>query len=120
MRQFERFIPAIRLAVLASIIAIGLPAAAQEPSEAHLAAARAAVAASQSTRTLDGILPEIAERAKQQLIANRPDAADKISQIVDQVALSLASRRGDLETEVARGYARIFTEEELKVIGEFY
>ncbi len=106
----------------ALVVGFGLfaNAQAQEISESHLAAARAAVAASQSTRTLDGILPDIADRAKQQLIANQPDQAEKISNIVDEVALSLASRRGDLEVEVAHGYARIFNEDELKVITDFY
>lgn len=118
------------LVVRKAVIAIALAAAmlapafavssAQEISEEHLKAARAAVAASKSTQSLDGILPQLADRAKQQLIANRPDAADQISVIVDDVAISLASRRGDLEDEVARAYARIFTVEELKLITEFY
>ena len=54
------------------------------------------------------------------VVSNRPDAADQISAIVDDVAISLAPRRGDLELEVARAYATIFTEDELKKISEFY
>jgi hypothetical protein len=112
--------------ILAGVLAAFLLAAqpvganAQEISESHLAAARAAVAASKSTQQLDNILPNIGERTKQQLISNRPDAAEKISTIVDEVTISLASRRGDLEREVAVGYARVFTEDELKQITEFY
>lgn len=92
----------------------------QDITEEHFKVAKQSVAASKSTQSLDRILPDLAERAKQQLIANRPDAADQISDIVDEVALSLASRRGDLEDEVARAYARIFTEAELKEILAFY
>ena len=95
-------------------------ASAQEVTEEHLKAARAAVAASASTTALDNILPEVGERAKQQLITNRPDEADKISAIVDEATIALAARRRDLEDEVARIYANVFSEEELKTIEEFY
>lgn len=115
-----RFIAVAALAVAALAMATVAPAGAQEISEAHLKAAKEAVAASQSTTSLDNILPRIAEQAKQQLIANRPDAAEQISQIVDDVAISLAPRRGALEEEVAYGYARIFTVEELNQITAFY
>jgi uncharacterized protein len=93
---------------------------AQEISESHLAAARAAVAASQSTISLDIILPNMGEQIKQTLIANRPDAAEQISDVVNEVTVQLAPRRGDLESEIAKIYAGFFTEEELKQITEFY
>ncbi len=102
------------------VLAMAGIARGQDISEEHLKAAREAVAASKSTQTLDGILPELAERSKTQLIDTRPDAADQISAIVDDAAIALASRRGDLEEEVARAYARIFTEDELKAISAFY
>lgn len=116
------------LARMTAVVALGLVMAAamaaapraQEISPEHLHAAKEAVAASKSTNSLDNILPRLAESAKQQLISNRPDAADQISQIVDDTAISLAPRRGDLEEEVARGYARIFTIDELKQITTFY
>ncbi|MFZ1816165.1 MAG: DUF2059 domain-containing protein [Rhizobiaceae bacterium] len=95
-------------------------AQAQEITPEHLHAAKAALAASESTSSMDGILPSIGEKAKEQLITNRPDAAEQISQIVDESTIALASRRGDLEEEVARIYARVFTQDELKVIEDFY
>ncbi|MEZ5870398.1 MAG: DUF2059 domain-containing protein [Nitratireductor sp.] len=109
-------------ALLAGMLGIAASqgASAQEVSEAHLGAARAAVAASASTTSLDNILPEIGERAKQQLITNRPDEADKISAVVDEATIALAARRRDLEDEVARIYANVFSEAELKTIEEFY
>ena len=95
-------------------------ASAQEISDEHLAAARAAVASSKTTRQLDAILPGIGDALKERLISGRPDVADQISTIVDEATLSLAPRRGDLETEIARSYARIFTVEELNEMSEFY
>lgn len=93
---------------------------AQEVTEEQLKVAKQTVAAARSTEALDRILPQMAERAKQQLISNRPDLADQYSAIVDEVAISLAPRRGDLEEEVARAYARVFTIDELKLITTFY
>ena len=78
------------------------------------------MAASKTTVALDNILPGMAETVKKQLIANRPDEADHISEVVDDVAISLAHRRGDLEDEVARAFARIFTIDELTAIKTFY
>ena len=92
----------------------------QDITEEHLQLSKKTVAASRSTESLDQILPGLAERAKEQLIANRPDAADQISDIVDTAAISLAPRRGDLEDEVARAYARVFTIDELKQMYDFY
>jgi hypothetical protein len=108
--------------LFAAVLWTGLPgsAGAQEIAPEHLASARDAVNASKSTASLDGILPQIGEQAKQSLIANRPDEADKIATIVDEATITLAARRAKLEDEVARIYARIFTMEELKQISEFY
>jgi len=107
-------------AMLFAAATIALPAAAQDITEEHLAAARVAIAASQSTASMDIILPNIGERLKQQLIDARPDAAEQINAIVNDATIELAPRRGDLEEEVARTYARIFSIEELKQIEEFY
>lgn len=116
--RFANWMGAALLAVL--FIAAPLKAGAQEISAELLAAAREAVAASQSTASLDVILPNLGEQVKGQLISNRPDAADKINTLVDEVTISLAARRGSLEDEVARIYARIFTLEELKQVTSFY
>ena len=48
--------------------------------------------------------------------ANRPDIESEISDTVDEVAISLASRRGDLEKEIVDVYTRKFTQAELESI----
>lgn len=93
---------------------------AQEISASHLQAARKAITASKSTDRLDAILPRMAEQAKAELIQNRPDQELQITTIVDEAAISLAGRRGDLETEVANVFARVFSEEELNAIADFF
>lgn len=93
---------------------------AQEISPEHTAAAKAAMIATGSTSRLDGILPEVASFTKAGLIANRPDIENEISLIVDEVAISLAARRGPLEDEVAAIYTKMFTQEELVSIEAFF
>jgi uncharacterized protein len=102
------------------LLAMPLRADAQEVSQSHLEAAYETISTTRATAQFDNILPRIAEHAKQELISNRPDVADQLSGIVDEAVLSLAKRRGNLEEEVARIYARTFSEEELKAISAFY
>ena len=108
------------IAALALTVFVVPSAMAQEFTEAHLAAARTAIAAINATDPFDKILPAAAEQIKTRLIANNLDLEDAISQTVDEQALALVSRRGDLEQEAARIYAAAFTEDELNAIAEFY
>lgn len=113
----------IRRGLLAAAIAgtvVAVPAAAQEIAPSHLAAARAAVDAIDSTEQFDNILMNAATQIKSDLIGSNPDIQPQISDMVDEKAIALAPRRADLETEVSRVYAKLFTEAELKSIAEFY
>ena len=95
-------------------------ARAQEISESHLEAAKKAIATTNSTAKLNDILPTAATRLIGQMISNRPDLESHITVFVNEAALELAPRRGDLQVEVAKIYARIFKEEELKEISDFF
>jgi uncharacterized protein len=111
----------LALAALASaLVAVSLPASAQDVTPEQLNAARAAVAAIKATDPFDAILPEGAEALKQQLINKNPDMQEIISTTVDEKALALAPRRADLEKEAATAYARNFTVEQLDAIAAFY
>jgi hypothetical protein len=107
-------------AALALTVFVAPSAMAQDVTDAHIAAARSAIDAINATDPYDKILPAAAEQIKARLIANNLDLEDAISQTVDEQALSLVARRGDLEQEAARIYAAAFTEEELKAIAQFY
>ena len=95
-------------------------ASAQEISADHLAAARRAINASRSTAQMDQLLPRMAEGIKSELIRNNPDKEAQLSIIVDEAAIALAPRRGDLESEAAQIFARVFTADELNAIADFY
>lgn len=112
-----------RMAVFAgafAFLAFAQPSAAQEVSESHIAAARSAIAALHATDEFDAILPGAAQALKAELIQSNPNLQSEIIQVIDEAALSLASRRGDLEREVAIIYARTFNEAHLGEIATFY
>ncbi|MFO1183689.1 MAG: DUF2059 domain-containing protein [Bauldia sp.] len=117
--------PAAGGAPAAGAPVIGGPAAAGAPvtpdfSKTHLAAALDVVIATQSGKTLDQFLPQIAQQVQARLIQIRPDLFKQIGDVVQASALSLAARRVDLDLSVARIWATNFTEEELKAIAVFY
>lgn len=110
----------LAVSTASALIALSMPAFAQEISESHLKAARAAVAAIKATDLYDGILPSSANALKQALIEKNPDLQELITATVDQKAVELATRRADLEKEAATAYAKVFTEEDLNAIAGFY
>lgn len=113
----RRLTVALAAAILVSAAA---PLAAQEFSESHIKAARAAINAVGATEEFDMVLPQAAAALKAEFIQRSPDLVQLISSTVDEKTLALASRRADLEREVASIYARLFTEQELNEITAFY
>lgn len=112
-----------RLALALSATAIlisAAPLAAQEISEGHLKAARTAISALGATAEFDMVLPQVAASLKSELTQKNPDLVQLISSTVDEKALALAARRGDLEKAAANIYAKIFTEQQLNEISTFY
>lgn len=112
-----------RLGALAgalALLAVSQPSFAQDISDSHLSAARTAISALGATAEFDVILPQAAQALKTELIQKNPDMQADIISVVDQTALSLAARRGDLEREAGLAYARVFSEAQLNEIAAFY
>lgn len=107
-------------AFAASLSAVGGVAQAQEISETHLKAARAAIAAIRATEQFDTILPQAAQALKVELIQKDPNLQSLINATVDEKTLAMVGRRADLEREAATAYARVFTEQQLTEIANFY
>ncbi len=109
---------------VAGSLAIGaltaLPAAAQDITESHLAAARAAVTSARTAEGFNNVLPMLSQQVQTTLISQRPDLHKEITAAVEAMALTMATRRGDLDNDVARIWAKAFTEEELNAITAFY
>jgi uncharacterized protein len=111
---------ATAIAAFGAFVAFSSIAGAQEVSPEHLKQARSAIAAIGATNQFDGILPQAAEALKSEMIQKDPNLEAFITATVDNEVLALVARRGDLENESARVYAKVFTEAELKAIGDFY
>ena len=109
-----------RCALALTLSLLSLPAFAQEFPASHIAKAREAITATRATDSFDTILIRASGQLKNQLTANNPDQADRISIVVDEDAIALASRRGDLELEAARIFAATFSEAELAEITAFF
>lgn len=120
--RYRHFAAALSLVVLASgvLLSPGNTVLAQELTAEHLAAARTTIATTNATKKLNDILPSAVARISGQLISNRPDIEAEITTIVNATAIELAARRGDLEKEAAKIYARVFSQEELVQIGKFF
>jgi len=104
----------------AALLAPAAPGFAQEITESHLAAALAAVQTARTSEGFNNVLPIISDQIKTNLITQRPDIHAEISAAVDAMAMELTVRRADLDRDVARIWARAFTEEELLAIADFY
>ncbi|MBB4304047.1 hypothetical protein GGD81_003102 [Rhodobium orientis] len=114
---------ALALAVMLVAGALNLtPAAAQEETftPEHMKAAEAAVEATRSNYGFDEILPIVASQTKQQLVRQNPEFAREIDAMVNDVALSMAGKRVDLDKMIEEIWARRFTKEELDEITAFY
>lgn len=111
----------VRTAVLGiALSAASSYASAQEVSASHLAVALDVVKSAKASRGFDNVLPQLAAQAQDRFIRIRPDMFKQIADTVEAVALKLAVRRNDLDTDVARVWAKHFSEEELQTIATFY
>lgn len=113
-----------RAALVAALVFVPLATAAhaqnEEISQSHMAAALDAVKNAPDARRYDDILPGLSVQAQNQLIQLRPDLHKEVTDAVEAVALKLVGRRGELDNELARAWARSLTEDDLKTIAAFY
>ena len=117
----------IRGGLAAPLVALGLwlasggVAIAQEISQSHLqVAVRVARAGPSTMGDLDALLPLMSEQVQSRLIRTRPDLFREIAATVEEQALQLAARRAELDNEIARIWARRFSEAELQQIAAFF
>ena len=73
-----------------------------------------------TARTFDQLLPNIADQAKNAFIRANPQMQLGIIEMVDRVALSLVSRRPELDEYLARVWASGFSNEEMQELIDFY
>jgi hypothetical protein len=112
----------LRIALLAAAIVAGplTFVAAQEISQSHLAAAERLTLSAPQIGDWDRYLPGVAAATTDRLIRQRPDLFRQITDVVDAVAVKLVPRRAELDNDIARIWAKNFTEEELVAIDAFF
>jgi hypothetical protein len=115
VRTLARHVGAALIAVM-----LAAPAAAQDFSDSHLAAARATIKAAKADEQFSTILISLSDQAKALFIRSNPSLVAEIEDVVNAVALDLAKRRPELDRELERVWAARFTEEELNEITAFY
>lgn len=111
----------IRVALIGAI-SVALPlssTSAQEITQSHMTAALDAVSRTAGARSFDNVLPNLALSVENRLIRLRPDLHKVITATADGAALKLVVRRKDLDIDVARIWAKSFTEQELVAIAAF-
>jgi hypothetical protein len=89
-------------------------------SEARMVIARQVAKNAPTLGNFDGILPDLMVETKMRLISMRPDLYKQISVVVEAQASALIVRRNDLDNDIARAWARAFTDDELKQINTFF
>jgi hypothetical protein len=78
------------------------------------------VQVSGTSRTFDEVLPLIADQAKNAFIRANPQMQLGIIEVVDRVAISLVSRRPELNQYLATVWASTFSVDEMQELIEFY
>ena len=92
---------------------------AQEPSAAAIASAKELVILKGGT-VFVSVIPGVIESVKNMFVPTNPNLMRELNEVAVQLRKDYDSKRADLLTEVARIYARHFTEQEVKDIVAFY
>lgn len=123
--MLKRFLPKACIAFFAVIVVLPVNAQQertqkQEISQSHLNAAFETVFITRTSRAYNEIIPNLAQRARVQMLKKRPDLKPVIDAAIDEIALELVDQQGELDLLIARSWAERFTEEELFEISAFY
>ena len=91
-----------------------------EISASHLEAASKAIKALHASDQFDSFLPTASRELRIELTTKYPNYSNIIEDTVHKEILALAFERGILEKNIARVYAKYFSEDELNKITAFY
>ncbi len=120
MSAFHNFVRAVAVGVALAAGSYSAQAATDQITPGQLAAALDVIRVAKISQGFDDVLPRVAAHVEDSLIRARPDLHTQITQTVEATALKLADRRGDLDNDIARLWAKLYTEDELKTIATFY
>lgn len=115
------FIPSIRVATIAAMMALAAPSAyAQKPTPAAVQAANEIVASTGATALFGPLIVGVIEQAKNLYLQQNPALVTDLNVIVAQMRTEYAPRIGELTSHVSELYTQQFSEQELKDVLAFY
>lgn len=106
-----------------ALMALALPtqrAHAQEPSAAQVAAARELIELKKASEMFDSVIPGILEQVRGTILSTNPALSKDLDPITAAVRNEFMPRRAELLNDIAKLYARRFTEKELRETIAFY
>jgi hypothetical protein len=114
--------------VLAGVVVFGLAGSAlaqpalsnPNPNANSIALARELLTLKGGPEMFDGMVSNVVTRTKDQFIPTNPSLAKPLNEIGAQLLKEFEGKRNEVFNEVARAYARHFTEAELRELLAFY
>jgi hypothetical protein len=94
--------------------------AAKPPSAAAIGYAKDILASKNVSTIYQGAVPGLVQRTKDVLLQSNLNYQKDLNEVAVQVAKDLAGREKEIGEEMARIYATVFTEQELKELAAFY
>ena len=106
--------------VLIAIVVALAPVQAQTPVEERLVAAKELMQVAGVATQFDAVMPLLAQRLSESVVAVAPDKADAIREVFAQMAVKFVDRKGELIDQIAVLYAEMLTLEDLTAVIGFY
>lgn len=110
----------VAVALSASILALAVPAMAQEVPPEQLALARKYVELTDRAAVYETTLVEIAIGTMRQIVTQNPEVTEQTNTAIGKILEEYKGRKGELLDQFARVYAARFTIQELQEIVAFY
>ena len=117
----NRIVGTARAAVCAlALVALVLPAHAQQPSANAIALAKEIIVAKGAATMYDPVVANLIERTKGALLQTNIMLSRELNEVAAKLRTELAPRSAELVNDAARLYAARFTEQELRNTLAFY
>jgi hypothetical protein len=114
-------VPAARAAMLAlAVAAFAVPAHAQQPSPAALAAARDLMEVKGVKNLVEPVVVGVVEQTKSVILQTNPGLGKDLDEVGAQLRAEYAPRTVEMANEIVLLYAQRFSEQELKEALAFY
>jgi hypothetical protein len=122
MKSLLRIVSAagVVLALALSVVPAGAQQPPPAPSPAAVAAAKEILKMRNASAMYASVVPNVVHQTKEALLRNNLNYQKDLNEVALIVAQSLAGREREIDDGMAKVYASVFTEQELKDLVTFY